>query len=64
MSTGVEYKVDYMALCLRAEEEVRDLKAKVEAQDKIINFLVQCGDTKSAELRHLREKIRSSPFVQ
>ena len=49
---------------IESQGAIKELNDRIEAQDKIINFLVQCGDTKSAELRHLREKIRSSPFVQ
>ena len=47
---------------IESQGAIKELNDRIEAQDKIINFLVQCGDTKSAELRHLREKIRSSPL--
>ena len=59
MSTGIEYTVDYRTLCFRAEEEVRDLKAKVEAQDKVIRFLSDAANAKTAELRRLKTNIRN-----
>lgn len=58
MPIGVEYKVDYMTLCLRAEEEVRNLKAKVAAQDKWISFLTSAANAKTAELRRLKTNRR------
>jgi prefoldin subunit 5 len=44
---------------------IRELNAKVEAQDKIINFLSNAANAKSSELRALNAKLdnRLSRFV-